>query len=91
MLNNINDLLSKLYDEIDSVVKNDKEPDDNYDLNKLFVQSIRKTVDEVQSGSDSDDFKDLVLVNFMLACLRNKYTPKRIIEYISEIENLEEI
>jgi hypothetical protein len=56
--------------------------DDRTPLEELFEKSIKKTMDDIKRGANSDDFADLVVITMIIEAAKEGYSASRIKKFV---------
>lgn len=56
-------------------------------LEEIFESAVDQTMREIKFGANSDDFKDLVVVNFVVAAAKNGYATDEIHNFVMKLSD----
>lgn len=74
-------LMAALSDEV--ILR--QESDKTEELSEVFLESIQKTLREIKTGADSDDFSDLSVINFIILADSLGYDHREISNFVKSL------
>lgn len=86
MSSSFTEIMTALNNEVHRIT-DENEKNDRYDeLSEILIESIDKTLQEIESGADVEDFKKRTIVNLALAAARADFSDESIKLFITEVK-----
>lgn len=60
---------------------------DREDFGVLFMKALRRTVIEVQRGSDSEEFTELTVANLIIMADKEGYSAEEINDFVQQLKS----
>lgn len=87
--NSLNDLIDVLRSKSALIESKNDVSDEREDFGVLFMKALKKTVIEIQRGSDTDDFAELTIVNLIIMSDKEGYSSDEINNFVQQLKSYE--